>query len=216
MTSRWSWQEQDRPFSWDPAGEGMRRVAGFCFADTIDTVGAPSFAFFAKGGYHERLRQRSYATRLRNEIFGPAFVHPHRPSFAQKIETITAPAPLLRRADQASLHRIAMHVPELLHAFLRRPYIEVVEASLPERSALRLDWKQMALARVARFALGSTKRGPCAASAPASRLRECQLRVLSQAGECVPASRHSRRPRNGSVGESAPESRGTGCGSPPN
>ena len=30
--------------------------------------GAPSFAFFAKGGYHERLRLRSYATRFRNEI----------------------------------------------------------------------------------------------------------------------------------------------------
>ena len=58
----------------------MRRVAGFCFADTIDTVGAPSFAFFAKGGYHERLRQRSYATRLRNEILV-------QPSF-----TRTAPA----------------------------------------------------------------------------------------------------------------------------
>jgi hypothetical protein len=41
---------------------------GFCFADTIDTVGAPSFAFFAKGGYPERLRRRSYATRLWNEI----------------------------------------------------------------------------------------------------------------------------------------------------
>ena len=45
---------------------------GFDFADVINTVGAPSFAFFAKGGFHERLQLRSYDTRSRNEIF----VHP--------------------------------------------------------------------------------------------------------------------------------------------
>jgi hypothetical protein len=31
---------------------------GFDFADAVNTVGAPSFAFFAKGGYHERLQRR--------------------------------------------------------------------------------------------------------------------------------------------------------------
>lgn len=40
----------------------------FDLAGTTNTVAAPSFAFFAKGGYPERLRQRSYATRLWNEI----------------------------------------------------------------------------------------------------------------------------------------------------
>jgi len=98
------------------------------------------------------------ARRLRHSIpernLRPAFIDPHRPGFVQKIETITAPAPLLRCDDQASLHWIAMHVAELLHALLGRPYVEVVGASLPERSALRLDCKQIALARVAAFALG--------------------------------------------------------------
>ena len=72
----------------------------FDLADITTKVGAPSFAFFAKGGhdaadslavlnspygfaygcpvpshflrrggYHERLQRRSYATRSRNEIF---------------------------------------------------------------------------------------------------------------------------------------------------
>jgi hypothetical protein len=46
----------------------------------LNTVGAPSFALFAKGGYHERRLLRSYAAQSRNEIF------PH-PSF-----TLTGPA----------------------------------------------------------------------------------------------------------------------------
>src|SRR5271169_4216099 len=84
----------------------------------------------------------------------PALIHPHRPGFVQQVETITAPSPLLRCADQASLHWIAMHISELLHTLLRRPHVEVVGARLPERSALRLVSKQIALPRVAPFALG--------------------------------------------------------------
>jgi hypothetical protein len=78
----------------------------FGFADTINTVGAPSFAVFAKGGCHERLKL-GHSIPKRN--LRPTFIHAHRPGFVQKIETITAPRPLLRRADQASLHWIAMH-----------------------------------------------------------------------------------------------------------
>jgi hypothetical protein len=58
-----------------------------------------SFAFFAKG----RVPRTSAPAKLRHSIpkrnLGPAFIHAHRSSFAQKIETITAPPPLLRCAD---------------------------------------------------------------------------------------------------------------------
>src|ERR1022692_409094 len=95
----------------------------FVFAGIANAVGAPSFACFCEG----RVPRPWAAAKLRHPIpernLRPAFVHSHRPGFGQKIETITAPPPLLRCADQASLHWIAMHVPELLHALLRRPYV---------------------------------------------------------------------------------------------
>ena len=56
----------------------------------------------------------------------------HRPSFVEPVETIGAPAPLLRRFHQPALHRIAMHVSQLFHALLRGPDIEVIETSLPD------------------------------------------------------------------------------------
>ncbi len=57
-----------------------------------------------------------------------------------------------------------MHIPEFLHALLRRPYVEVPfvevkEARLPERSVLGLVSKQIALARVPPFALGQQSAG---------------------------------------------------------
>jgi hypothetical protein len=91
--------------------------------------------FFAKGGYHRTSAAAELGHSIAERNLRPALVDAHRPRFVQKIETITAPAPLLRRADQAPFHRIAMHVAELLHALLGRPYVEVVGARLPERSA---------------------------------------------------------------------------------
>jgi hypothetical protein len=38
----------------------------------------------------------------------------------------------LRRARQSPLHRIAMHIPQLLHALVSGPHVEVAKASLPE------------------------------------------------------------------------------------
>jgi hypothetical protein len=52
------------------SSENFGRVAqAFDLAGITNTLGAPSFAPFAKGGYHERRQLRSYATRFRNEIF---------------------------------------------------------------------------------------------------------------------------------------------------
>ena len=51
-----------------------------------------------------------------------------------------------------------MHVPQLFHALLRGPDVEVVEARMPERSALGFVCKPIALARIAPFALGNKAR----------------------------------------------------------
>src|SRR5580704_10982862 len=64
------------------------------------------------------------ATAKRNDP--PSLVHPHHAKFAEKIETITAPAPLFGRLYQSASHRIPMDVPQLLDALSGRPYIEVV------------------------------------------------------------------------------------------
>jgi hypothetical protein len=63
----------------DPSSESQKfdggRVAQvFDLAGITNKVGAPSFAVFAKGGYHERLQLSIYAARCRNEIAGwPSF-----------------------------------------------------------------------------------------------------------------------------------------------
>src|SRR5208283_898309 len=84
----------------------------------------------------------------------PALVHAHRPGLIQQIETIAAPAPLLGRLHQSSLHRITMHISQFLHLLLGGRYVEVVEAGLPKCSARGLVSEQIALAGVAPFALG--------------------------------------------------------------
>jgi hypothetical protein len=104
-----------------------------------------------------QLRRSRCAIPKRN--LRPAFIHAHRPGLVQKIETITAPAPLLGRFHQSTFYRVPMHIPELLHTLLRRPYVEVVGARLPECSALRLVPKQVALARVPPFAFGQQSAG---------------------------------------------------------
>ena len=113
-----------------------------------------SFAVCAKG----RVPRTPAAERLRHPFvkrnLRPTLVDSHGPNLTEKIEAVTAPAPLFRRFDQPSLHRIAMHIPQLLEALPRRPDIKVVEARLPECAPKRLVPKQFALARIAPFALG--------------------------------------------------------------
>src|ERR1035438_1702551 len=103
-------------------------------ADITNTVGAPSFAHFAKGGSRRCLRDGVRSCCLRAERnLPPALIHSHRPSFVQQVRTITAPPPFLRRTRQSPLHRIPVRIPQLLHPFLLRPHVEVIETSLPER-----------------------------------------------------------------------------------
>src|SRR6202166_5374430 len=118
------------------------------------TVGAPSFAaFFAKGGRQtdRTMGLAFHAACPRNENLPPTLIHPHWPRLVEKIEAITAPAPILRCRRQPSLHRIAVHIAQFLHSLLLCPNIEIMEPSLPERRARRHLAKQFYLARIARF-----------------------------------------------------------------
>jgi len=59
-------------------------------------------------------------------------VHPNGADLAEHVVPEAAPAPVARRADQASGYRVAMDVPHLLDALPLRPDIEVVEPRLPD------------------------------------------------------------------------------------
>jgi hypothetical protein len=65
-----------------------------------------------------------------------------------------------------------MHIPELLHSLLRRPYIEVVEACLPELPVLGFVPQTDCAGARSCVCVWVTRRGPCAASILASRSRE--------------------------------------------
>jgi hypothetical protein len=63
----------------------------------------------------------------------PVFIDPHRAGFVQEIETVTAPAPLLGQIDESALHRIAMHIPQLFDALLRRPHVEIASITTGDK-----------------------------------------------------------------------------------
>jgi len=78
----------------------------------------------------------------------PALVDFDETLFAEQVEAVTAPAPLFRRIYQSAFHRIAMHVAQFLESFFRGPYVEIIEARLPEGAACFFA-KQLPLPRVA-------------------------------------------------------------------
>src|SRR6266478_4330432 len=84
----------------------------------------------------------------------PTLVHPHWPRLVEKVEAITAPAPILRCRRQTSLHRIAVQIAQFLHPLLLCPNIEIMEASLPERRARGHLVKQLDPARITCFRFG--------------------------------------------------------------
>src|ERR1700685_1353050 len=113
-----------------------------------------SFAFCAKGRVTTNARSDGLRGSTSKRKLRPALIDAHRPSLPQKIETITAPAPLLRSFHQPSFYRIAMYIPQLLHALLGGPHVKVIETSLPERAPTEIVPEQAALPRVASFAPG--------------------------------------------------------------
>src|SRR5712691_2541052 len=73
---------------------------------------------------------RSRCWRSKQKI-PSAFTHSHRPASSKEVETIATPASLFRRPRQALLHRIVMHIPQLLHAPRAGDKVQVVDAVGP-------------------------------------------------------------------------------------
>jgi len=65
-------------------------------------------------------------------------VRQHRAALILRVVAKTAPPPLLRFQHQSALHRIAVHVMQLLDSFALAPDVEVVEALLPDVPWFRL------------------------------------------------------------------------------
>jgi hypothetical protein len=68
-----------------------------------------------------------------------AVVDPYRPGFSEGVVAKTAPCPLLGLQDQASFHRIPVHVAKFFDALVLCPDIEIVEAALPDFSRRQGD-----------------------------------------------------------------------------
>jgi hypothetical protein len=120
-------------------------------ADSI-TVGAPLLRFL-QGRVPRTLTAAVLGGPVLKRNLPPTFVDPHRLDLAEKIEPVTAPAPLFCQPDQSALHGIAMHVAQFLHALLCGRDVEVVEACLPKSAACPFR-EQLALPRIAPFAFG--------------------------------------------------------------
>ena len=56
----------------------------------------------------------------------------HRSGFSVGVVAKAAPDPKVGLAHQSTLHRIAMHVAQLFNTLAFAPYVEVVEALLPD------------------------------------------------------------------------------------
>jgi hypothetical protein len=68
-----------------------------------------------------------------NSLLPPSpVVDPNQSRFSVGIGSVATPPPIFRASHQSAHHRIAMHVPQLLHLFLLAPEIEIIETTLPE------------------------------------------------------------------------------------
>jgi len=61
-------------------------------------------------------------------------VYPHRTWFSIKVRPKAAPLPMFRLLHQAPLHRIPVHVTQLLDPLAFAPDIEILESFLPDRN----------------------------------------------------------------------------------
>jgi PAS domain S-box-containing protein len=120
----------------DPTGGGS--VVEGTFLDISDrksmelelTPGAPSFAVFANGGdfdFSFSVLHSAERSNLARQAVGRAQV-----LFTILIKSVAAPGPQLRIRHQAALHRVHVHVVQLLRSLLPAPDVEIVEAALPE------------------------------------------------------------------------------------
>ena len=101
--------------------------SGAAFQAKRRRVAHPFAAFSRKGGESPSLL--CHLPHFHSSFW--PLIQFHDTLFSQRVATIAAPCPLLRFHYQSSLHRIAMHVPQLLHTLPPAPDIEIVEPSLP-------------------------------------------------------------------------------------
>ena len=130
---------------------GFRRI--------LPTVGAPSFAHFAKGGWQTACTSGIFLSRRarRKRYLSPSLIHAYRANLVEKIKAKATPAPVLRLRHQSSRHRIPVPITQLLHPLLVRPNVEIIKTALPEGRAFRSLPKQLNLPRIA--ALGLWQQG---------------------------------------------------------
>src|ERR1700747_557800 len=78
----------------------------------------------------------------------PTFVPENQAALRVSIVPVTAPRPLFRFEHQSALHRIAVHITQLLNALLLAEDDKIVEAALPDVTGLERSVPQLALPRV--------------------------------------------------------------------
>jgi hypothetical protein len=133
----------------------LRRVAHPCGGEYIKPWVPHSFAFCAKGWARLAASTRPAADHGRGgrrnhlEFRRLAFIEQDWSGFAAGVVAIAAPEPLLRFEDQSALHRVAVHVAQILHALPLGPNVEIVEAFLPDVSVFERAAPEPELARMA-------------------------------------------------------------------
>jgi len=102
--------------------------------DNADTVieGAPLLASFATGWRLHRSHSRFTYVHPRQI----AIIDADRPLLSLLLVARATPRPLLRLLHQHSLHRIAMHIAQCLHAFMFRadPFIPTPSFVIPSKA----------------------------------------------------------------------------------
>src|SRR5271165_5678741 len=94
--------------------------------------GAPGY-YFAKRLLSRTIAKRLNLLRRKLHLQRPLLaVDAHRTFFLECVTPKAAPLPFFRRRDQPALHRIAMHVAQLLNLLLWRGDVEVIEPLLPD------------------------------------------------------------------------------------
>jgi len=82
---------------------------------------------------HHRVFFNLWSRSLRHtQYMRPLLIPTHQPCLTISVGAIAAPCPLIRLRHRTALHRIAMHVAQLLHALLFGPHVVVVKAALPD------------------------------------------------------------------------------------
>jgi hypothetical protein len=108
---------------------GARETGGASLSATLGAgylAGGPPLRF-CKGG-----EQGSCCFCSRPNDHCAPLVDSHSAGFAVSITAKAAPTPLLWFGDQPALHRIAVHITQLLDALALAPHIEIIEAVLPD------------------------------------------------------------------------------------